>query len=100
MSSKVEVVVLPKCDFCSMQKVEKDAMFDGATSFGSWANMCMSHFAQYGIGLGTGRGQKLVLKKQQENTSCRFWWKRYGSNELTFQKPGGSDTEKENHGKT
>ena len=55
-----EVVVsrLPKCDFCSAT-----AQYDGKTRMGPWANMCPMHFRTYGIGLGLGRGQKLVLKR-------------------------------------
>lgn len=55
-----EVIVdeLPKCGFCP-----KTAEFDSQTVFGPWAYMCPVHFALYGVGLGTGKGQKLVLEK-------------------------------------
>ena len=43
------------CDFC-----ERRASFDGKTKQGQWANMCEKHFTQKGIGLGTGKGQRLV----------------------------------------
>jgi len=58
-----EVVVskLPKCDFCSAT-----AQYDGKTRMGPWANMCPMHFRTYGVGLGLGRGQKLILKKNPE----------------------------------
>lgn len=57
--TSVEVGILPKCDFC-----ESKARFDGKTVFGPWANMCELHFKANGVGLGLGRGQKLVLKKE------------------------------------
>jgi len=49
---------LPKCDFCN-----EPAAYDAVTKLGCWANMCEEHFDQYGISLGTGKGQRL-LKKQ------------------------------------
>ena len=62
MSTRAYVKSLPECDFCSVKDVETDAQYDGRTVFGSWANMCIAHFGQYGTGLGTGRGQELVVK--------------------------------------
>jgi hypothetical protein len=53
---QVKVSSLPKCDFCDAL-----AQIDGKTNFGSWANMCGNHFFQHGVGLGLGRGQRLVL---------------------------------------
>jgi hypothetical protein len=61
MSEQVEVAVLPFCDFCGAVHPTK-AEYDGKTHTGPWANMCASHFFMYGIGLGTGRGQRLLLK--------------------------------------
>ena len=62
MSEQVEVTELPKCDFCSF-----NARFDGRTTMGTaWANMCRIHFAQVGIGLGTGKGQRLILATAEE----------------------------------
>ncbi len=55
---KIEVSKLPKCDFCA-----RSAKYDGKTQHGSWANMCPSHFDFWGVGLGLGRGQELILKK-------------------------------------
>jgi len=48
----------PNCDFCG-----KEAKFDGKTVFGAWAYMCGTHFSQFGIGLGLGKGQELIEKK-------------------------------------
>lgn len=53
----VAVAALPKCDMC-----DKLAMYDGKTQFGPWGNMCKGHFALFGVGLGLGKGQMLVLE--------------------------------------
>lgn len=50
---------IPACDLCKHQGKDVLAAYDGATAMGPWANMCESHFQQYGVGLGEGRGQKL-----------------------------------------
>ena len=42
----------------------KDEFIDGKTRMGPWANMSPESFKQYGVGLGTGRGQK--YKKQPD----------------------------------
>lgn len=57
----------PKCDFCKMlpSHEEVEAKYDGKTSIGSWALMCEEHFKRYGIGLGLGKGQKLVKDKSK-----------------------------------
>jgi hypothetical protein len=58
VSSTATMTYLPQCDFCGSK-----AEYDGKTGFGPWASMCKTHFSMLGIGLGTGKGQKLVLKK-------------------------------------
>lgn len=45
-----------QCDICR----SATAFYDGKTVMGPWANMCSHCFGQYGVGLGTGRGQKLI----------------------------------------
>ena len=54
MSDTVKVSIIPHCDFCDLP-----AKYDGKTIGGPWANMCEEHFLDFGIGLGTGKGQKL-----------------------------------------
>lgn len=56
MSTSVQVDQLPGCNFCN-----NPALYDAVTLFGPWANMCQLHFDIYGTGLGTGRGQRLVV---------------------------------------
>jgi hypothetical protein len=52
----------PNCDFgCG-----SEARYDGRTAMGPWANMCVNHWAQYGVGrLGVGYGQKLALATKE-----------------------------------
>ncbi len=64
MSRSVKVARLPKCDFEHRGGCFNAARYDGKTKQGSWANMCEQHFEIYGVGLGTGRGQKLLLDKE------------------------------------
>jgi hypothetical protein len=61
--SKTEayVATLPKCDFCKQLGRTADAHYDGKSKVGPWANMCDDHWADYGIGLGTGVGQRLIV---------------------------------------
>jgi hypothetical protein len=62
-SISTEVGVLPPCDLCrKMRHTHTIATYDGATVYGPWAYMCTDCFDTYGIGLGTGRGQVLLLR--------------------------------------
>lgn len=56
-----------ECDFCEKLRQDPDLkkhewFVDGKTKFGPWALMCPKHFKQYGVGLGTGKGQKYDSK--------------------------------------
>jgi hypothetical protein len=51
----------PLCDFDSSHG---EADYDGATKIGPWAFMCLGCWNTYGVGLGTGRGQKLELRSK------------------------------------
>jgi len=46
-----------KCDVCNGPFMN-DCFYDARTVQGSWANMCINCFHEYGVGLGTGRGQE------------------------------------------
>lgn len=48
---------IPICDFC-MHAAE----YDCRTRLGPWAWACAKHFEKHGFALGTGHGQRLVLK--------------------------------------
>jgi len=64
MGSEVFVTTLPFCDLKKVFHPDTDALasVDGKTKMGPWANMCTGCFEQVGIGLGTGKGQKLTLR--------------------------------------
>lgn len=55
------------CDFCKMEGLEVQAQFDGKTVHGPWAYMCNAHFGVMGIGLGTGRGQRLIVGERPKD---------------------------------
>ena len=61
MSTEATVHALPPCDFCAADHRSRKAEYDGATKMGPWAFMCPAHFEEYGLGLGTGVGQRLVV---------------------------------------
>ena len=65
MSTRVVVAELPPCDFCKEQGVAKEAHYDGSTTIGPWAYMCNAHYSVYGMGLGTGVGQRLILESDK-----------------------------------
>ncbi len=48
--------LLPTCDICETVP----ARYDGATVLGPWAFMCPDCFVAEGVGLGLGRGQRLI----------------------------------------
>lgn len=58
----VKVQTIPECDICKYEQNRPGipAAYDGKTVMGPWANMCEAHFSTHGVGLGTGRGQRLV----------------------------------------
>lgn len=59
----VEVSEIPSCDFEHLGGTTTQAAYDGKTNMGPWAYMCETHFKMIGVGLGLGKGQRLVLKK-------------------------------------
>jgi len=49
------------CDYCKLlTHTLKAAVVDGKTKDGPWAYMCEEHFRDFGVGLGLGKGQRLV----------------------------------------
>lgn len=58
--STVFVDDIPECDICG-----HPAEYDAKTKQGPWGYLCATDFAIYGIGLGLGVGQKLVLRTQE-----------------------------------
>lgn len=54
------------CDLCKSQGLQVQAVYDGKTVHGPWAYMCEEHFGAMGVGLGTGRGQRLIVGEKPE----------------------------------
>lgn len=69
-----EVATMPLCDFCKSVDPESkvEASFDGRTKMGPWGFMCSTHYGLYGVGLGTGDGQRLVLAVKETVTRPGF----------------------------
>ena len=51
---------LPVCDYPHASD-RPSAAYDGKTTSGPWAYMCEACFRTHGVGLGTGKGQRLTL---------------------------------------
>lgn len=64
--TETSVEELPFCNYQGIQggcsNTKNLANFDGKTHSGPWAYMCGFHFDLYGVGLGLGLGQKLIVK--------------------------------------
>lgn len=79
MKDTVEVESLPYCDICNEMRVSEGhvtierAIYDAKSIYGSWAYMCQKHFDQIGVGLGLGKGQKLVLKAKGTSKEYEEW---------------------------
>lgn len=50
---------LPACDVCGSGTTAK---YDAKTKAGPWGFLCQQCFDKHGIGLGTGKGQRLIQK--------------------------------------
>ena len=50
------------CDICSKPFEEYEWFVDGKTMMGPWGLLCPICFRSYGVGLGTGKGQKYNLE--------------------------------------
>lgn len=59
MPREASVSVLPKCNLCP-DKAEYDARIP---LYGQWAYLCQAHFDLYKCTLGTGHGQRLIVKE-------------------------------------
>lgn len=60
--TEVEVSQLPLCQFTHTDDEPVRAAYDGKTKEGPWAYMCEWHFSQRGVGLGLGKGQRLIVR--------------------------------------
>lgn len=69
MGDTAYVIKLPDCDICKYNSgVIREAHYDGKTRMGPWANMCEAHFQLDGLGLGTGVGQRLVVRGESASS--------------------------------
>lgn len=62
MSTKAYVPSLPACDLHH----DRRALYDFRTLTGTWMYGCPACFAMYGRGLGTGKGQFLIVRKRPD----------------------------------
>lgn len=62
MSSETYVTKYPDCDICKYEQGRStEAHYDARTTSGQWGMLCDVHMATRGTGLGTGKGQKLIV---------------------------------------
>ena len=58
---------LPDCGICKQDYFQiSEASYDANTKLNCWAYLCENCFTNYGKGLGTGLGQKLILTSPQK----------------------------------
>lgn len=62
MSTQVVVAKLPPCDVHAMLGEKHAAEYDAKMPTGPWANVCQEAFDELHCSLGTGYGQRLILK--------------------------------------
>lgn len=65
-STVAVVAQLPKCDFCSLDGVERPARYDSTmTGRSGMANMCADHYVTHSaMRLGSGKGQYLMTRDE------------------------------------
>ncbi|MEV6923988.1 hypothetical protein AB0M46_05670 [Dactylosporangium sp. NPDC051485] len=62
---------LPRCSLhWELRHVTVEAAYDGKTKYGPWAYMCVHCFVDHGVGLGTGRGQRLLPGPRPTGTAA------------------------------
>lgn len=55
----------PTCSIPNRHMIkDAPALYDGKTLMGPWAYMCQSCFGRYGVGLGLGKGQLLIVRDE------------------------------------
>lgn len=63
-----------RCDLCGRSLESVTVFIDGRTRMGPWGILCSSCHKQYGVGLGTGFGQKYRRVKRGNRRSNRTFW--------------------------
>jgi hypothetical protein len=72
--NKNEYAILDTLPNCNLMHIAGTtlAQYDGALrATGRWSYMCEAHFTQFGAGLGTGIGQKLILRDSAEHKAIQ-----------------------------
>ena len=65
--TSVIVATIPPCDLCGGMAIVQDAYADAQLPMvGPWANVCKPHFDYHRCGLGLGRGQRLILREEDQ----------------------------------
>ena len=55
------------CDVCGQRGMNLVvAEYDAKTTYGPWAYLCEEHFQKLGMGLGLGKGQKLIKENEDD----------------------------------
>lgn len=82
----VRMLKRPDCDFCK-EELDKNlgewysgkvgyhvdaAEFDAKTHQGPWAYMCRKHHGEYGIKLGLGFGQRILVESEGIECDCAY----------------------------
>lgn len=77
-SNETLVVKLPPCD---VQGCKNEAEYNVKTKAGPgpWALLCQKHFEQFGIGLGLGKGLRLVVEKANPSRRVIMLEERWAS---------------------
>lgn len=58
----VEILTPRVCDVHRARGDNTQALYDAKMKLGPWANVCQDCFDQHCYGLGTGRGQRLIVR--------------------------------------
>jgi len=48
------------CQICATRGTREIAKYDAKTIHGPWAFLCEAHFKEIGVGLGIGKGTRLI----------------------------------------
>jgi len=48
---------------CDVPHCDEEALYDAKTIYGPWGYLCQHHFDVLGVGLGMGKGQRLIVKE-------------------------------------
>lgn len=93
MSVSTVVDKRPQCDMCR----KAEAQYDGKTTSGPWAYMCLACYRLHGVGLGTGKGQRLYLAGEVQDEPLERVAKAEGQSRWRNGRGGASLADVERH---